>query len=179
MPDFKDVEFPADVAEATTSFWEVLTVGESDELDRDLTPDSDSNSLGIFRLRSRKLTNIQFKWKEFIFNVLPISTGAFVTFTQNAILGCLLGMRAIYIGASLRDIVLDNHTSNIALRIHELSWNAESNSYGFVSINKVKAACSDVEDFDNKLVSLFSLGIAGLDARGNEVIMYEKVILSS
>ena len=179
MPDFQGVEFPSDVEEAASPYWQLTSNAESDDLARDLTPDTEAEANGVFRLRSKKLMNILFNWKEFIFNIAPISTGAIYTLTQNTILGCILGIRAIYIGAGLRDIVIDKDVSIIALKIHELSWDSENNNYGFVSVNEIKEACPDIEDFDNKLVTLFDLGIAGLDTRGTHVVMYEKVILSS
>src|SRR3990172_10978930 len=103
--------------------------------------DKDSSRLGLFQLKSKKLSNICFNWKTFLFETLPTLTGALVTISQSEIAAALIGLQAIRSAAGLDEIKFDENHSKLILILHKLSLN-ERGKYEWIPLDELATRVS-------------------------------------
>lgn len=140
-----------------------------------LSIDKGASRSGSFRLVSRKVSNIYLNWKTFLFDILPVATGALVTMSQSEIAAILIGLQAVRAAAGLGEIKFDDNHSEMISTLHRLSL-SEAGEYTWIAIDKfAQAAGKDRADLINILRYLRRVGVLEFNLTDDSVRMIETI----
>lgn len=130
------------------------------------------------RLKSTKFSNILVNWKEFLFETIPITTGAVLAFEAHIVAGVLIGIQALKSLVGITKISFDNEASELILILHELCKSNENRYEKWIKIVELVSRLNkNNNEIFQTILKLQKVGVVDLSFDNSDVILIERVVL--